>query len=72
MLEFQQKSIAEIMDSSVFQLEHPEFSSLDAEDSIQMMCYYFNRTQYDYVPVVNPGRRFVTFCTRILGYPPFT
>ena len=54
MLEFQQKSIAEIMDSSVFQLEHPEFSSLDAEDSIQMMCYYFNRTQYDYVPVVNP------------------
>ena len=54
MLEFQQKSIAEIMDSSVFQLEHPEFSSVDAEDSIQMMCYYFNRTQYDYVPVVNP------------------
>ena len=54
MLEFQQKSIAEIMESSVFQLEHPEFSSVDAEDSIQMMCYYFNRTQYDYVPVVNP------------------
>lgn len=55
MLEFQQKSIAEVMESKgVFQLEHPEFSSLDAEDSIQMMCHYFNRTQYDYVPVVNP------------------
>lgn len=54
MLEFQQKSIAEIMESSVFQLEHPDFSSVDAEDSVQMMCYYFNRTQYDYVPVVNP------------------
>ena len=48
MLEFQQKSIAEVMDSKgVFQLEHPEFSSLDAEDSIQMMCHYFrNPTDY--------------------------
>ncbi len=55
MLEFQQKSIAEVMDSKgVFQLEHPEFSSLDVEDSIQMMCHYFKRTQYDYVPVMNP------------------
>ena len=55
MLDFQQKSIAEVMDSrEVFQLEHPEFSSLDAEDSVQMVCHYFNRTQYDYVPVVNP------------------
>jgi 5'-AMP-activated protein kinase, regulatory gamma subunit len=55
MLEFQQKSIAEVMKSTgKFALEHPEFSPLDAEDSIQMMCHYFNRTQYDYVPVVNP------------------
>lgn len=47
-------SIAEMMKSDVFQLRHPDFNSIDAEDSVSQLCFHFNRYQSTFVPVVNP------------------
>jgi 5'-AMP-activated protein kinase, regulatory gamma subunit len=65
MLELSQKTIADLLLSPGFQFQHPDFSSIDAEDSVQSMCFFLNRQGTNFVPILNPDDGTLV---SILGY----
>ena len=65
MLELSTRSIADLLNSPGFNFQHPDFSSIDAEDSVQMMCFFLNRQATNFVPILNPDDGTLV---SILGY----
>jgi len=65
MLELSARSIADLIGSPKFRFQHGEFSSVDAEDSVQNMCYFLNRHNTNFVPILNPDDGTLV---SILGY----
>lgn len=59
------RSIADLIDSPGFEFQHPDFSSIDAEDSVSQMCFFLNRQGTNFVPIVNPDDGALV---AILGY----
>ena len=65
MMELSTRSIADLLHSPGFNFQHPDFSSIDAEDSVQMMCFFLNRQATNFVPILNPDDGTLV---SILGY----
>ena len=65
MLELSARSIADLIGSPKFRFQHAEFASIDAEDSVQTMCYFLNRHNTNFVPILNPDDGTLV---SILGY----
>jgi len=65
MLELSARSIADLIGSPKFRFQHGEFASIDAEDSVQNMCYFLNRHNTNFVPILNPDDGTLV---SILGY----
>ena len=65
MLELSARSIADLMSSPKFHFQHSDFSSVDAEDSVHNMCYFLNRHNTNFVPILNPDD---STLVAILGY----
>ncbi len=65
MLELCARSIADFIGSPKFRFHHAMFESIDVEDSVQNMCYFLNRYQCKFVPILNPDD---STLVGILGY----
>jgi len=53
MMELSTKTIKDVLESQ-FEFKHPEFASLDAEDSLLQLCLLLRRRRAMFVPVVDP------------------
>jgi CBS domain-containing protein len=65
MLDLSTRTITDMMQSPAMTFRHPEFQSMDAEDSIKQMCLHLHRLEADYVPVLDPDEGNLV---GILGY----
>lgn len=54
MLELASRSISDMFLSPAMSFKHPDFSGIDAEDSINQLCLLMHRSNADYVPVTDP------------------
>lgn len=53
MMELSTKTIRDVLQSQ-FEFKHPEFASLDAEDSLLQLCLLLRRRRAAFVPIVDP------------------
>ena len=65
MFDLSSRTIADLMESAMFEFQNAEFSSIDAEDSVHMMCYHLNSQESNFVPIINPDNGSLV---AILGY----
>jgi len=65
MMELSNSSIQDLINSPAYKFQHSDFSSIDAEDSVQTMCFFLNRRNTNFVPILNPDDGTLV---SILGY----
>jgi CBS-domain-containing membrane protein len=54
MLDLSTRTITEMLASPAMTFRHPDFQTMDAEDSIQQLCLHLHRLEADYVPIIDP------------------
>ena len=65
MLDLSTRSITDMLSSPAMRFRHPDYQTLDAEDTIQQLCLHLHRHEADYVPIIDPDEGNLV---SILGY----
>lgn len=54
MLELASRNISDMLLSPAMVFTHPDYNTVDAEDSVQQLCLLMYKLNSDYVPIVDP------------------